>query len=228
MDDLCQPERGRAIITAHGAPVKIIGVSEQPAATPEPTPERGVERPSRYNRSFGGLLGAMIVTVLFVAGYVGFRAFTRDQPEIVEKVDYVAAVQELQAAGVQVVYPCSVPDGWRASSTTFDRGDPPTWAIGFVTDDDEFVGVRQEKTDVDDLLDTYVDEQARQGDDATVPNQLGVATWETWSDSGGDLAYSTTLGPPLDGQTLLVYGSASAAQQEAVIAQLTTAPVADC
>jgi hypothetical protein len=80
-------------------------VSEQPAATPEPPPERAVERPSRYNRSFGGLLGAMIVTVLFVAAYIGFRAFTRDQPEIVEKVDYVAAVQELQAAGVQVVYP---------------------------------------------------------------------------------------------------------------------------
>jgi hypothetical protein len=61
-----------------------------------------------------------------------------------------------------------------------------------------------------------------------VPNQLGVAAWQTWSDSGGDLAYSATLGPPLDGQTLLVYGSASAAQQEAVIAQLTTAPVAGC
>src|SRR4029079_9194351 len=88
---------------------------------------------------------------------------------------------------------------------------PPTWAVGFVTDDDEFVGVRQEETDVAALLHTYVDEQPRQDEDAPVPNELGVTTWQTWSDSGGDLAFSAPLGPPLDGQTLLVSGSPSGA-----------------
>ena len=201
--------------------MKITGVSDPSAQAPS-------GQPSRYNRSFGGLLAAMVVTVLFVAAYVGFRALTRDQPEIVQEVDYLAAVRELQAADVAVVHPCSLPEGWRASSTSFTRGTPPAWGIGFVTDDDEFVGLRQEETDVDDLLETYVDESARQGEDATVDNGLGVTSWETWSDEGGDHAFSATLGPPLDGQTLLVYGSASAAQQEAVISQLTTGPVAGC
>ncbi|HRD63960.1 MAG TPA: DUF4245 domain-containing protein [Nocardioides sp.] len=206
-------------------------MSDQPPAASGPASDPGSEqpeRPSRYNRSFGGLLGAMVVTVVFVGGYVGFRALTRDQPEIVEKVDYIAAVGELQSADVQVVYPCSIPEGWRASSTAFKRGEPPRWGIGFVTDDDEFVGIRQEATGVDDLLDTYVDEQPVHGDEVSLPNDLGVETWDTWSDSGGDLAWSAELGPPFEGQTLLIYGSASAAQQEALIAELTAGPVADC
>jgi hypothetical protein len=201
--------------------VKINGVSERPAATPP-------ERPSRYNRSFGGLLAAMVVTVVAVAAYVGVRALVRDQPDVVQEVDYLAVVRDLQAADVQVVYPCSIPDGWRSSTTSFTRGSPPAWGIGFVTDDDEFVGVRQGDTDVEDLLDTYVDEASAQGDDVSPINLLGVPVWQTWSDAGGDHAFSATLGPPLDGQTLLVYGSASPAQQEAVIAQLTTGPATDC
>jgi hypothetical protein len=127
-----------------------------------------------------------------------------------------------------VVYPCEIPDGWRSSSTSFTRGAPPQWGIGFVTDDDEFVGIRQEDSDVDDLLDDYVDEAATQGDDASPVNLLGAATWQTWSDSGGDHAFSTTLPDPLAGQTLLVYGSASVAQQEELIQLLGTGPVSSC
>jgi hypothetical protein len=199
-------------------------VNEQPAATPEPAPER----PSRYDRSFGGLIAAMVVTVVFVAGYVGFRAFTRDQPDVVQEVDYLSDVRDLQEAGVTVVYPCEIPDGWRSSSTSFTRGTPPQWGIGFVTDDDEFVGIRQEDSDVGDLLDDYVDEAATQGDDASPVNLLGAAAWQTWSDSGGDHAFSTTLPDPLAGQTLLVYGSASVAQQEELIQLLGTGPVSSC
>ena len=192
-------------------------VSQQPVPTPE--------RPSRYDRSFGGLLAAMLVTVLFVAAYVGFRALIRDQPDIVPEVDYLSEVQELQRAEVTVVHPCGLPEGWRASSTSFTRGTPPSWGVGLVTDDGEFVGVRQEQADVADLLASYVDESPDQGEDAAPTNHLGVSSWETWSDGGGDHAFSTTLPSPLAGQTLLVYGSASVAQQERLIDLLTTAPV---
>jgi hypothetical protein len=204
--------------------VKMIPVSDHPAAPPQP----GRERPSRYDRSFSGLLAAMVVTVVCVGGYVGFRALTRDQPDIVQEVDYLADVSELQDAGAQLVYPCAIPDGWRSSSTSFTRGTPPQWGVGFVTDDDEFVGLRQEDSDVDDLLHTYVDEAPSQGEDATPVNQLGAATWETWSDDGGDHAFSTTLPAPLEGQTLLVYGSASVAQQEQLIELLGTGPTDAC
>ena len=125
---------------ADGAPVKIIAVSEEPVASPDPAPER----PSRYDRSFGGLLAAMVVTVLFVAAYVGFRALTRDQPDLEPDVDYASCVAYLQEADVSVVYPQDLPSGWRASVIHFARGTPPAWRLGLLTDDDEFVGVVQE------------------------------------------------------------------------------------
>ena len=199
--------------------MKINVVSEQPAATPE--------RPGRYQRSFGGLLAAMVATVVFVAAYVGFRALTREQPEIQPEVDYLSCVAYLQEADTTVVYPAALPSGWKATSIHFERGAPPQWRIGMLTADDEFVGVVQEDDDVDDLLDHYVDPSPRQGEDASPANTLGVTTWQTWSDSGGDHAFSTELeAGPLAGQTLLVYGSASVADQEALLEMLTVEPVA--
>ena len=203
--------------------MKINGVSDQTAATSGPAPER----PSRYDRSFGGLLAAMVVTVLFVAAYVGFRAVTRDQPDIEQKVDYLSCVAYLQEANVAVAYPVGLPAGWTATSIDFERGTPPQWRIGMLTGDDEFVGVVQEQADVDDLLHSFVDKTPVQGDDATPDNTLGATSWQTWSDAGGDHALSTVLGSgPLAGQTLLIYGSAPLADQEAVLGRLTLAPVA--
>jgi hypothetical protein len=199
-------------------------VSEEPAATPDPAPER----PSRYDRSFGGLLAAMVVTVLFVAAYVGFRALTRDQPDLEPDVDYASCVAYLQEADVSVVYPRELPSGWRANAIHFVRGDPPEWRIGLITDGDEFVGVVQQDGDLDDLLTKYVDENPSQGEDAAPANSLGATVWQTWSDPGGDHAFSTVLGAgPLAGQTMLVYGSAPVADQERVVQALTLDPVSD-
>ena len=203
------------------------GVSEQPAPAPE--------QPSRYDRSFGGLVAAMIATVVFVAAYVGFRALTRDQPDIEPKVDYASCVAYLQEADVTVVHPASLPAGWTANGIHFEQGEPPAWRIGMVTDEDEFVGVVQQPEDVDDLLDHYVDTGPDQGADASPENTLGVTSWQTWSDPGGDHAFSAQLeAGPLAGQTLLVYGSAPVADLETVVGLLTLDPVdtgvsaADC
>jgi hypothetical protein len=203
------------------------GVSEQPAAAPE--------QPSRYNRSFGGLVAAMVATVVLVVAYVGFRALTRDQPDIEPRVDYASCVAYLQAADVAVVHPASLPPGWAANSIHFEPGEPPSWRMGMVTADDEFVGVVQQQEDVEDLLDHYVDSSPQQGEDAAPENSLGVTSWQTWSDRGGDRAYSAELGAgPLAGQTLLVYGSAPAADLESIVGLLTLDPAgtgvsaADC
>lgn len=197
--------------------MKIRRVSDQPAATPE--------RPGRYNRSFGGLIAAMIATVVFVSAYIGFRALFRDQPDIRPDVDYLACAAYLQAADETVVYPRELPEGWRSTSVAYERGTPATWRVGLVTDGDEFVGVVQQQADVEDLLDTYVDESADAGDDASPENSLGVASWQTWSDSGGDHAFSTELtSGPLEGRTILVYGSAPVADQEELLGLLTTDP----
>jgi len=200
--------------------VKITGVSDRAAPAPP-------ERPSRYNRTFGGLLAAMVATLLFVAAYVGFRALTRDQPNITpESVHYLSCVADLQAADTAVAYPIELPAGWVDSSVDFARGDPPSWSLGILTDRGEFVGVVQNKEPVSDLLSTYVDKAPVAGQDAAPGNQLGVTTWQTWSDSGGDHAYATVLDTgPLAGETLLVYGSAPVEDQEALIGLLTLDPV---
>jgi hypothetical protein len=199
--------------------VKMVSVSEGPAGPPE--------KPSRYDRSFGGLLAAMIVTVLFVAAYVGFRAFIREQPDIEpESVNYLTCVSELQSAGTTVAYPIALPAGWIDTSVAFQRGDPPAWRIGMLTDRGEFVGVVQQDRSLDELLTTYVDQAPVKGADASPDNGLGVAQWQTWSDQGGDHAFSTEIDSgPLAGQTLLVYGSAPVADQEALISLLTVDPV---
>jgi hypothetical protein len=191
-------------------------VSEQP------------ERPSRYDRSFGGLVAALIATVLFVAAYVGFRAFIREQPDVQPaSVHYLSCVSDLQDAGTTVAYPVALPAGWVDTSVAFGRGTSTSWRIGMLTDRGAFVGLVQQKEDAEDLARTYVDEAPDQGDDATPDNGLGVATWQTWSDPGGDHGYSAELGGgPLAGQTLLVYGSAPVEDQEALIGLLTLDPVA--
>ena len=57
-------------------------------------------------------------------------------------------------------------------------------------------------------------------------NGLGVTSWQTWSDAGGDHAFSTELtSGPLAGETLLVYGSAPVADQETLLRALTLDPV---
>ena len=202
-------------------------MSEQPAAAPE--------QPGRYNRSFGGLVAAMIATVLFVAAYIGFRALTRDQPDIERRVDYASCVAYLQEADLTVAHPASLPQGWTATSVHFEQGEPPSWRMGLLTDDEQFVGVVQQQEDVDDLLEDYVDAAPDQGADASPENTLGATSWQTWSDAGGDHAFSTELAAgPLAGQTLLVYGSAAVADLEAVVGLLTLDPVdtgvsaADC
>lgn len=208
--------------------MKICGVSDRSAQVPP-------ERPSRYQRSFGGLLAAMLVTVVLVAGYVGVRALFREQPDVEPDVDYLSCVAYLQEADVAVVHPDRLPDGWRANSIHFDRGTPPAWRMGVVTDDDTFVGVVQQGESVDDLVATYVDEAAATGPDASPQNALGVDTWQTWSDPGGDHAFSAEVADgPLAGETLLVYGSARMADLERFLSSLTVAEVgagasaADC
>ena len=72
-----------------------------------------------------------------------------------------------------------------------------------LTDNGQFVGVRQEDADLDSLLDTYVDEDATAGDTVTVDGAI-VPEWQEWSDAGGDHAYAASIGD----YEILVYGPA--------------------
>ena len=188
----------------------------------EERPEgRPAERPGRYQRSIAGGIGSMIVLVLLVLAFVLIRGALRDNDAVdVEPVDYLSVVGPAQEAGLRVVYPRSLPEGWTPTSVSFDPGDRPAWGVGMLTDDGKFVGVRQEDVDLDSLLDTYVDEDAVEGGTVTVDGAI-VPEWQEWSDAGGDEAYAASIGD----YEVLVYGSAPTEDLLTIVRSLTDTPL---
>ena len=183
--------------------------------------QQPVGRGGRYPRSIAGGVGSLIVLIAVVLAFVAFRAVFRDNDAVdVEPVDYLAVVSPAQEAGIQVVYPPSLPEGWTATSVAFVPGERPAFGVGMLTDDDLFVGVRQADEELADLLATYVDEDAVKGDVVTVDGAI-VPEWQEWSDAGDDHAYSATVGDT----EVLVYGSAPTEDLLTVVRSLTDAPV---
>lgn len=172
---------------------------------------------ARYQRSMAGMIGAMLVTVGLIVVFLLFRAATREQVEVdPQPVDYLDAVSQLQEVGQRPVHPARLPEGWMATSIDVDRGDDPAWGMGVLTDDGRFVGLRQEEESVGDLLDLFVDEEARELGSVTVPGSV-APRWTTYVDEGGDHAYATEVGD----ETVLVYGSAPVEDLEELLGLLT-------
>lgn len=175
-------------------------------------------KPSRYQRSTNAMVGAMIVTLAAVLLFVGWRAIFRADVETeVEPVEWERSVKLAEDVGLTIVRPDALPAGWVATSVELAAGDDPRWGMGLLTDDGDFVGIRQQDTSIDQLVRTYVDEDADRGDAVTIPSAV-TDTWETWTDDGGDRGYSTEVGD----DAVLIYGSAPAEDIEELIATLGT------
>jgi hypothetical protein len=174
--------------------------------SPDPTPR--ASGPGRYQRTSGGLVGAMLVTVLAVLAFVAFRAVTTDkEPTPVRAVDYVSVVSSAREDGrLVVVAPERLPLGWKATSATYDGGASPTWHLGTLTDGGKYVGIEEGRSSIEDLVGEHVDADAERGEDVTI----GGETWQTWADTGGDYAVARSLVE--DGETVeswLVVGTAA-------------------
>ena len=175
---------------------------------------------TRYQRSPGGLVGAMIVTVLFVVAFVGFRGFVRDNDSTpVHKVDYQTWVKAGRADGKLAVYvPSPLPDGWEATSASYGTGTQPAWHLGLLTAGRKYVGVEESRDSTRDLVDEHVDPDATRGKDV----QIDGVTWQTWRDSGGDYGLVRSLdGPDGTPESVLVVGSAPEGQVRDVAASLS-------
>jgi hypothetical protein len=183
------------------------------------------EQAGRYQRSFPAMVGAMIVVVGVIAAFVVFRALNRDEVEIEpESVDYLATVEALQqGGGTPVAYPPSLPEGWIATAAAFNADG--IWGISLLSGDDQFVGVRQarnvggddpERT-LDDLVTTYVDAEAEEGDAVTLDSALSPE-WRSFSDAGGDRALAAVT----DAGVVLVVGTAPEDQIRDLTASLVT------
>jgi hypothetical protein len=183
------------------------------------------EKPGRYERSSSGMVGALIVTLLVILGFVAFRALNRADVDVQpDRVDYLAQVGYAQRSGAELVYPSSLPTGWFATNLDLSLGSKPELRLSMLTGDGkdgEYVGFVQSPVPVPELLTTYVDAEPTAGPDVTTS---GVVTqWQTWTDSGGD----TALVADWHGSSLMVFGGASQAELEQLAGSLTTRSLAD-
>jgi hypothetical protein len=169
------------------------------------------------------MVGALVVTLLVIAGYVGFRAFNRTNLDVTpQPVDYLTQIRYAQQSGSDVVYPARLPSGWYATRVSLTPGSPPGVTLSMLTADDKYVGFVQSDQPLATVLTTYVDAHPAQGSPTTVSGSI-VTRWDTWTDSGGDTALSTQRGHGSTQQSLLVFGTVSRAQLEQLAASLTTA-----
>ena len=103
------------------------------------------EQPTRYPRTFSGMLSSLVVLVVLVLGVVGFQALRQSDPtDPVVPIDYrAAAAVRRGAASFTLAAPPSLPAGWIATSATFTPGADESWHLGLLTEDRHYVGVEQ-------------------------------------------------------------------------------------
>ena len=111
-------------------------------------------RPGGYNRSFGGLVGAMIVMVVAVVlVWLALGLFRDDAEFEPTPIDYDASMAALADRGAALAYPETLPEGWRVNNLAYDPADP-SFSLALLTDDERFVGVYHGREDLDEVLAT--------------------------------------------------------------------------
>ncbi|WP_191907870.1 DUF4245 family protein [Nocardioides cynanchi] len=176
-------------------------------------------QPSRYQRSTSGMVGALLLTFLFVIGFVAFRGCNRVSPDVrPDHVDYRSQVGFAQQDGATLAYPAHLPTGWYATRVDFEAGTRPELGISLLTPD-QYVGIRQSPRSIAELLSAYVDSKPSAGPSVTVDGGL-VRRWATWTDAGGDVALSARW----HHESLLVFGTVPLADLEQLASSLTDAP----
>jgi hypothetical protein len=157
------------------------------------------EQAGRYQRSFPGMVGAMVVLLLVIGAFVGFRDLNRTDPaDPVKAVDYKSPLRFARdEAHFPVLGPTRLPEGWIATSARFENVDEESWHLGLLTGQREYVGLEQSGDSVSTMVEEFVDGDAVRGGDVTVDG----APWETWSSADGDRALVREAG---DVTTLVV------------------------
>ena len=163
------------------------------------------QSPGRYQTSMAGMVGAMIVLVACVLGFVVFREASRDVPKVEpEAIEWEAAAQSAADSGHPVVAPAALPEKWIATSIDFRPTTPPVFGLGVLTDSGTYAGLRQDRIPLENLLETYVDEETEAGDAVEVTGEF-AGDWDSYTDEGGDRALVLDRNEDF----LVVYGSAS-------------------
>jgi hypothetical protein len=126
------------------------------------------------------MLGALLVLLLVIGGYVAFRAVNRNEPaDPVTAIDWRAqATVAREQADFHLLVPASLPTGWIATSARWTGGRDQHWHLGLLTQRRQYVGLEQEDRSTQDMVEQYVDPNAARGKDV----RAGGRTWQSWFD----------------------------------------------
>jgi hypothetical protein len=187
--------------------------SDQPVAPASPRRGRGTVL---------DMVRSMAVVMLLI-GAVALITLRPHGGDEIRVVDYSG---ELAAARVAAPYDVLAPTGldeYQATSVRYTPTDDGTvWHLGFVSPQDEYVGLDQTDGDADQLVDDLTEGAAPVGgSDASV--QLGGREWERYDD-GGDHDGERIRGLVADtgDATTLVSGTADWPELEAMAAALSS------
>ncbi|MEX0427646.1 DUF4245 family protein [Nocardioides sp. DS6] len=188
----------------------------------------------RYPRTFGGLIGSMIVLVVVVVPLVlvthwwgdARRDQANDELGLSQGADWVGTVRTVQSAQgdtgvkIRVVYPRTLPTGWYANTEPgFQPGKHPVWTMNFAKGESSYVGLELGPGTPRSLAKKNIDANPKAGKPVTIDTAVGDS-WTPWSDAGGDHGYSRKVG----GSTLIVWGPKDA-DVRAFLGLLTTKPL---
>ncbi len=172
------------------------------------------ERPGRYQRSVAGMVGALVVLLLVVVGFVIFRDINRNDPaDPVQALEFsTAASFAREEASFDILAPDELPDGWIATSVEFDRGRREAWHLGTLTDERRYVGLEQSPRPVATMVEEFLGEEIVEGDVITFDGER----WRSFTDEDDDLALVRRSG----GTTTLVFGRVPQGTLEELLATL--------
>ncbi|MBG6054821.1 hypothetical protein IWX81_001211 [Salinibacterium sp. CAN_S4] len=186
--------------------------------TPDETAARKAEnsRKHRANQTALNLVGATIASLAIVAFLI--IVVVRPAPAPAESIDYVTVASQAQVNSEEPLLAPALPPSWTANAARFEsREQVPTWYIGFVTPDTQFIALNQG-------IDANPTWEAAVLNNSTETGSIDIdgVTWTEYdqrdSSSPGNFAYSlaTTSG----GSTIVLHGTAEQSEFEALATAL--------
>lgn len=155
-----------------------------------------------YRQSVSGLVGALLVTLgLIVVAFAFTLLQRRATDEAAPTIDYRAELAQARAqAPFEVLAPDAAPTGWRATSADWQGAGPEkSWHLGFLTSDDQYVGLEQGNAAAPGFIADHTT--------ANVPAgavDVNKQRWQTLTDGGDE----TALVLAADDVTTIVTGTA--------------------
>ncbi|MEJ7756432.1 MAG: DUF4245 domain-containing protein [Nocardioidaceae bacterium] len=172
---------------------------------------------ARGSSSVGDMVRSIVVLLVLIVG-IG-ALFTRtdtSSSSVAPTVDYEAvAATAASLAPFELLAPSALPEGWRATSATFDKGDPPRWHLGVLANEEEYVGLEQTTLGEEATIDAFAG-----GTSAAGATMVDGQTWNVRRDAE---AGRTALVRNSGGVTTLVIGTISQTDLEVYAASLTAA-----